>query len=128
MQYKAAMPQIPLAVFKANMEYQISLTHLANDSAKRCMDFNETCHHLATVQVETWWERMHALSSWPHSGLAPFEIGTRQFQSCVQGVSTLQAQAVSDHKALVEGLREARMAWQQTFFDAVGNSESASEI
>lgn len=128
MTHKAQAPQIPLAVFKANMEYQKSLTHLANDSARRCMDFNETCHHLAATQVENWWERMHALSNWPHSGFAPFEIGTRQFQNSVQGISTLQTQVMSDQKALVEGLRGARMAWQQTFFDAVGNSEDASEI
>lgn len=125
---KSEIPQIPLAVFKANVEYQKSLTHLANDSARRCMDFNETCHHFATAQVETWWERMHALSNWPNSGLAHFEIGTRQFQNSVQGISTLQTQVISDQKALVEGLRGARMAWQQTFFDAVGNSDDASEI
>lgn len=128
MAHKTEIPHIPLAVFKANMEYQKSLTHLANDGAKRCMDFHETCSHLAATQAETWWERMQALSSWPNSGLAQFEIGTRQFQNNVQGITTLQNQVINDQKALVEGLRGARMAWQQTFFDAVGNSEDASEI
>jgi len=128
MAQRTEIPQIPLAVFKANVEYQKSLVHLANDGTKRCMDFNETCSHLAAAQAEIWWERMQALGNGPSRGLSQFKIGPRQFQNSVQGLSTLRNQVINDQKALIEGLRGARVAWQQTFFDAVGNSEDAAEI
>lgn len=122
------IPTIPLAVFKANLEYQKSLADLSTDGVRRCVDFGEICGQLAASQAETMWERLHALSTWPSSGIAPLEIGSRQIQKGVQGMTTLQAQALQDQKAMVDGLRGARMAWQQTFFDAVGNSEDAAEL
>lgn len=117
---------LPLALFKANLELQLRINRLLQESSHHWLEAASRASSEAIAETDANIEDLLKAGNWQALATLPSEVFWRKFQQQVGDTQASRQTAISAQTAFTSGLQQAIQAWQKNILEAVGSGTAAS--
>lgn len=122
------MSELPLSLYKANLELQVKIAKLIQESGREWLDFGYRLINDGIAESNAEVDELLKAGDWEKLAALPAESFWRQVQQRF-GDSQAAAQiAVSAQTAFASGLQDALKAWQKETAEALGDNPLAGSL
>lgn len=111
---------LPLHLLKANLELQLRVNRLLQETGHQWLDIASRASSEAIAESGAEIDDVLKAENWQALAALPAEVFWRQFQQRVGDAQAATQVAVGAQTAFAGGLQQAIQAWQKTAFEAVG--------
>lgn len=115
---------IPLSSYKANVELQLRLSRLLQESGHRWLDSVQQSSSESIAETTAQIEGLLRSENWQALATLPAETFWRLFQSRMSDAQTLNQIAVQNQAAFTTGLQQALESWQSAATQTLSTSGS----
>lgn len=122
------MSELPLSLYKANLELQVKIAKLIQESGREWLDFGYRLINDGIAESNAEVDELLKTGDWEKLAALPAESFWRQVQQRF-GDSQAAAQiAVGAQTAFASGLQDALKAWQKETAEALGDNPLAGSL
>lgn len=123
-----SLETLPFGLYKANIELQLSITHLLQECRQRWLESTQQCNAGAIAETENKMKDLLQSGSWQSlATLSPQTLG-RLFEVGLSGTQTMSQTLIMNQTAFTAGLQHALQDWQKAVTELYGSACSAQSL
>ncbi|KAF1697290.1 hypothetical protein CSC62_08805 [Pseudoxanthomonas jiangsuensis] len=119
---------LPLDLYKANIELQLRLTRLLQDSGRQWLDAIQHTTEEGIAETTAEIEGLLRTSNWQSLATLPNEAFWRLFQQRSGDVQLVNQIALKNQTSFTTGMQQALETWQKSVASAVGSAGNAQPL
>lgn len=120
--------ELPLSLHKANLELQVKIGRLIQESGRQWLDFGNRLINDGIAESNAEVEELLRTQDWEKLATLPAESFWRQMQQRFGDSQAVAQLAVGAQTAFATGLQEAVRTWQKETAQALGDNPLAAPL
>lgn len=120
--------EVPLNLYKANLELQLRLTRLVQETQKNWLELGTQGTVKSIAETNSQLEQVLKTQDWQKLAALPADTFWRQLQSRFNDNQALVQIAVSSQTSFSAGLQDALQTWQKETLQAVSGITDVSAL
>ncbi len=119
---------IPLGLFKANIELQLRITRLLQDSGQQWLESAQRAGADSIAETTSEIESLLRAGNWQSLATLPAESFWRLIQQRTGDAQAINQTVIKNQAQFTTGLQQALESWQRSVLGAIGEDSAAQPL